>query len=151
MRQRSAVVIGFLAAVFLLSAIMAQAAMQWRGSGGWGAGLPYGRLYDPGTEQRLVGEVLRIDKMTPAEGMSDGLYLTLRTRAETIPVHLGPIWYLERQDFSIVEGSRLEVTGSRITFDGNSALVAAKVKKVDKVLYLRENNGFPLWTGWRRN
>lgn len=151
MNQRIAFVTGFLAAGLLLGATTAPAEMKWRGSGGWGAGFPYGKHYNPGTEQRLSGEVLQVDKLTPSEGMSDGLALILRTREESIPVHLGPIWYLERQDFSIVQGSRLEVIGSRVTFDGTAALIAAKVKKSDKVLYLRENSGFPLWTGWRRN
>jgi hypothetical protein len=82
--------------------------------------------------------------------MSDGLHLVLKTKEETIPVHLGPMWYLERQEFSVEPGNRIEVVGSRILFEGSPALIAAQVKKADKVLYLREESGFPLWSGWRR-
>jgi len=139
-----------LAGILLCSGAMAQGGMKLRGSGGWGAGLPYNRLYDPATVQTLRGEVLKVDKLTPSEGMSDGLHLMLKTREETIPVHLGPMWYLERQEFSVEPGDRIEVVGSRVMFEGSSALIAAQVKKADKVLYLREESGFPLWSGWRR-
>ena len=124
--------------------------LNLRGSGGWGAGLPYNRLYDPAAVQTLRGEVLKVDKLIPGEGMSDGLHLVLKTKEETIPVHLGPMWYLERQEFSVEPGNRIEVVGSRVIFEGSFALIAAQVKKSDKVLYLREESGFPLWSGWRR-
>jgi len=124
--------------------------MKLRGSGGWGAGLPYNRLYDPATVQTLRGEVLKLDKLIPMEGMSDGLDLVLKTKEETIPVHLGPVWYLEHQEFLIESGNRIEVVGSRMSFEGSPALIAAEVKKADKVLSLREENGFPLWSCWRR-
>lgn len=130
--------------------VMAQGAMKMRGSGGWGAGLPYSRAYNPATVQTLHGEVLKVDKLIPMEGMSDGLHLVLKTKEETILVHLGPIWYLEHQEFSVEPGDKIDVVGSRITFEGSPALVASQVKKSDKVLYLREESGFPLWSGWRR-
>lgn len=139
-----------LSGILLCSGAMAQGGMKLRGSGGWGAGLPYNRLYNPATVQTLRGEVLKVEKLIPAEGMSDGLHLILKTKEETIPVHLGPIWYLERQEFSVEPGDRIEVVGSRISFDGSPALVAGQVKKSDKVLSLREESGFPLWSGWRR-
>ncbi len=124
--------------------------LQGRGSGGWGAGLPYSRLYDPLTTRTLHGEVVWIKKLVPAEGMADGLHLLLRSREETIPVHLGPLWFLERQDFSLGAGDAVEVTGSRVKFEGMPAVIAAEVKKADNVLRLREASGFPLWSAWRR-
>jgi hypothetical protein len=45
---------------------------------------------------------------------------------------------------------KVEVTGSRITFDGKPAIIAAEVKKGDEALKLRDDNGFPVWSGWRR-
>jgi len=123
---------------------------QGRGSGGWGAGLPYNRLYDPMAARTLKGEVVWIKKLVPADGMADGLHLLLKTRETSLPVHLGPLWYLERQDFSIGAGDAIEVTGSQVIFEGMPALIAAEVKKRDNVLLLRETSGFPLWSAWRR-
>jgi hypothetical protein len=129
---------------------MAQSGYEARGSGGWGAGLPYGRLYDEGMRQSLEGDVVWVKRLQPGEGMADGLHLLLRTREETISVHLGPLWYLERQDFGLAAGDRVEVAGSRVTYEGQPALLAAVVKKADKVLLLREANGFPRWSAWQR-
>ncbi|PLX83231.1 MAG: DNA-binding protein [Desulfuromonas sp.] len=139
---------------FLIFLICGQAlaadGIRWRGSGGWGAGLPYGRNYDPAAEQSLQGTVMRLDRSAPVRGMADGLHLILKTRDGQVSVHLGPVWFLERQDFSLEEGSSVEVVGSRVIFDGASVLIARQVKKADKVLVLRDGEGFPRWSGWRR-
>lgn len=39
---------------------------------------------------------------------------------------------------------------SKIAFGGKPALIAAQVKKGDEVLKLRDDAGFPVWSGWRR-
>jgi hypothetical protein len=128
----------------------AENGFQGRGSGGWGAGLPYNRVYDPMSVRTLNGEVVWVKKLVPADGMADGLHLLLKTREMSLPVHLGPLWYLERQDFSLGAGDAIEVTGSQVIFEGMPALIAAEVKKTDNVLLLRETSGFPLWSAWRR-
>jgi hypothetical protein len=74
----------------------------------------------------------------------------LKTEDETISVHLGPGWYIENQDVKIQPKDKLEVKGSRVTFEGKPVIIAAEVKKGDEVLKLRDKNGFPLWSGWRR-
>jgi len=139
-----------LVALLFTPAAQAESGMKWRGSGGWGAGLPYNRHYDPATVRTLKGEVIWMKKLVPADGMADGLHLLLKTRDESIPVHLGPLWFLERQDFSLAAGDVVEVVGSRVTFEGMPALIATEVKKGDNVLRLREPGGFPLWSAWRR-
>jgi len=124
--------------------------MKWQGSGGWGMGTQYGRLYDPKTVETISGEVVSVDTITPLKGMSSGVHLTVKTDKETISVHLGPGWYVQRQDIKIVPGDRVEITGSRITFQRQPAIIAAGVKKGDEILKLRDENGFPVWSGWRR-
>ncbi len=126
------------------------AGIQGRGSGGWGAGLPYSRLYDPMAVRTLRGDVVWIKKLVAGEGMADGLHLLLKTREMSLPVHLGPIWFLERQDFSLEEGDSIKVTGSLVNFEGMPALIASEVQKADNILLLRESSGYPLWSAWRR-
>ena len=121
-----------------------------RGGFGWGAGGQYGRMYDTNTVQTVTGEVVSVETFTPASGMSSGVHLRLKTDKETIAVHLGPSWYLDKQDVQIKVKDNIEVTGSRITFEGKPAIIAAEVKKGDEVLKLRDENGFPRWAGWRR-
>ena len=127
-----------------------QRGMHWRGGGGWGMGSQYGRMYDPKTVETISGEVVRVDTITPMKGMSGGVHLVVRTDKESISVHLGPAWYLENQDVKIQPRDKVEITGSRITFDGKPAIIAREVKKGDEVLDLRDDNGYPVWSGWRR-
>jgi hypothetical protein len=128
----------------------AQGGMKWKGSGGWGMGSTYSRMYDTKTVETVSGEVVSVDTMVPMKGMSNGVHLNLKTGKGTISVHLGPAWFIEKQDITIEPKDRVEVKGSRITLEGKPALIAAEVKKGGEVLMLRDEKGFPFWSGWQR-
>ncbi len=128
----------------------AQTGMKWRGGGGWGAGGHYGRMYDPNAMETVSGEVVMVGKITPMKGMSYGVRLLVKSGEGEVSVHLGPAWYIENQDVKIVPGDKVEIKGSKITFKGKPALIAAEVKKGDEVLNLRDEAGIPLWAGWRK-
>ena len=129
---------------------LAQRGIMWKGGGGWGPETPYGRTYNPQAVETITGEVLSIDKFTPAKGMGYGVHVMVKTDKETKSVHLGPGWYIENQDVRIAPKDKIEVKGSQATFDGKPVLIAAEVKKGDDVLVLRDASGFPAWSGWRR-
>ena len=150
--KKLALLIGVVTVVCALALVQAQAqgGPPGRGGGGWGAGGQYGRMYDPKTVQTVTGEVVSVETFTPASGMSSGVHLQVKTATETNSVHLGPSWYLDNQDVQIKAKDNIEVTGSRITFEGKPAIIAAEVKKGDEVLKLRDQNGVPFWAGWRR-
>jgi hypothetical protein len=124
--------------------------MKWRGSGGWGPGAAYGRMYDAKTVETVSGEVVKVDRITPMRGMSAGVHLVVKTDKGDVSVHLGPQWYLENQDVKIEPKDKVEIKGSRVTVQGQPAIIAAEVKKGDEVLKLRDEAGIPMWTGWRR-
>ena len=129
----------------------AQGGPRWRGSGGWGPGSQFGRLYDPKTAETISGEVVKVDHITPARGMSAGVHLLVKTDKEEVSVVLGPQWYLENQDVKIEPKDKLEIKGSRATVQGKPALIAAEVKKGDQILRLRDESGTPVWSGWRKS
>ena len=150
--MRKLVAIGAVCAVLLLPlgpGALAQG-MKWRGSGGWGPGSAYGRMYDSKTVETVTGEVAKVDRFTPMRGMSGGVHLVVKTDKGDVSVHLGPQWYLENQDVKIEPKDKVEIKGSRVTMQGQSVLIAAEVKKGDEVLKLRDDAGIPLWAGWRR-
>lgn len=124
---------------------------EWHGSGGWGHHSQYGRMYDANNLATVRGEVVSVNQFTPREGMSGGMHLQLQTNRETVDVHLGPAWYLQNQDVQIQPNDTIEVTGSRMNFNGQSAMMAASVQKGDMTLMLRNENGVPMWHGWRNN
>jgi hypothetical protein len=147
----------FVGLVGILSLILATAAWAQPGMGpgggqgrGGGGGTFYNRMYDPKTVETLSGVVVKLDKFTAGRKMSYGVHLTLKTEKETIPVHLGPSWYLEKQAVTLAPGDKVEVTGSRITYQGKSTIIAAEVKKGGQILKLRDAAGVPAWAGQRR-
>jgi uncharacterized secreted protein with C-terminal beta-propeller domain len=152
MKKNVVILVAVISVIVLVFATesFAQRGMKWRGSGSWGMGTPYGKMYNPKTVETISGEVVSVDKITPMRGMSYGIHMTVKTDKETVSVHLGPAWYIENQDIKIEPKDKIEVKGSRITFQGKPAIIAAEVKKGDEILKLRDENGFPYWSGWRR-
>ena len=122
----------------------------WRGSGGWGAGGAYQRMYNTATVETITGTVETVDRVTPLKGMNYGIHLLVKTEKGDVSVHLGRSWYIERLDTKITTGDAVEVKGSRVTFNGKPAIIAAEMKKGETVLKLRDDNGIPVWAGWRR-
>jgi hypothetical protein len=139
-----------LSMLFVSSFALAGPWNGWRGSGGWGMGSSYQRMYDPATVETVSGTVESINKITPMKGMNSGIHLVLKTDKETIDIHLGPEWYIERQDVKIEKGDKIEVKGSRVTFNGKPAIIAGELEKGDRVLILRDSAGIPAWAGWKR-
>jgi len=139
--------IGTLALVLTVTAAWGQQGMGPGGGQGrgWGAGDSYTRVYNPKTVETLSGEVVSVDKFTPNKSMSYGVHFTLKTEKATIPVHMGPGWYVEKQGVTIAAGDKVEVTGSRIMYQGKPAIIAAEVKKGDQILKMRNANGEALW------
>ena len=137
-----------LAMVFSASFTGASSWQGWRGSHGWGVNSPYQRLYKPETVMMIAGDVLSIEKRVLMKKMYFGIVLILKSQQETLPVHLGPVWYIERLDFEISKGDQLEIKGAKALLNNQPAIIAAEVKKGDRVLILRDNAGIPVWAGW---
>jgi len=136
--------------LLVITESFAQRGMGWKGSGGWGMGTGYGKLYNPQTVETFSGDVISVDKITPMKGMSYGVHMMVKTSKETLSVHMGPGWFIENQDILIAPKDKIEVKGSRITFEGQPVIIAAEVKKGGDTLILRDANGVPVWSGWRR-
>jgi hypothetical protein len=84
--------------------------------------------------------------------MHKAVSLMVKTDKETISVHLGPEWYIERLDTKILKGDTIEVRGSRVSFDGKPIIIAAEIKKEkgEHIIVLRDDAGIPVWAGWRK-
>lgn len=150
--RKITVMIGVASLLALCAAVgsFAQGRMGWGRSGGWGHGSRYCAMYDVQAVETISGKVMSVHKIIPMRGMNHGVHLMVKTEKEEISVHLGPGWFLENQDMAIEAGDQVEITGSRIAYEGKPALIAAEVKRGENVLVLRDKNGFPAWSGWRR-
>lgn len=151
MKNKKSMVAIMVAGVLVISSwAFAKTWRGWQGSGGWGGGTPYARLYNPAMVDTLTGEVVGVEQVIPLKGMNVGVQLLVKTEKETVPVHLGPAWYVERLDVKIIKGDTVEVKGARINFQDKPTIIAAEIKKGEAVLVLRDANGVPVWAGWRR-
>ena len=151
MKDRKNTIAVMVVALLLISSLAsAQPWKGWRGSGGWGMGTAYSGIYNPSLADSLTGKVLRVEKVTPFRGMTYGVQILLKTEKETIPVHLGPGWYVERLDIKIGKGDKIEFKGARANFQDNQVIIAGEIKKGENVLVMRDANGTPVWAGWRR-
>ena len=110
----------------------------------------YQGMYNPATVETISGTIESIVRTVPMKGMNRGVHVTFKAEKGPVSVHLGPEWYVERLDTELKKGDSIEVKGSRVTFAGNPAIIAAEIKKGDAVLKLRDDNGIPAWAGWRR-
>ncbi len=129
----------------------AQRGMGRGGPRGWGPGKQYCLVYKPDTVETISCEVISVAKVSPRSRTFYGVHLVVKNGEETVSVHLGPGWYLEDQGIMFESEDKLEVTGSRITLDGEQVIIASEVNKGDEVLELRNGNGIPVWSGWRKS
>ena len=106
-----------------------------------------GRGYDPGTVETIKGEIVAVEHVAGGKGRRGGVHVTLKSDRETLPVHLGPAWYVDEQKVRLERGDHVEIEGSRIDFGGKPAIVARQVKKGAETLVLRNETGVPVWAG----
>jgi hypothetical protein len=106
--------------------------------------------YDTATEVTLRGTITKVETHTGRMGWN-GTHLVVSFEAETVTVHVGPSNYLHQQGFSFAAGEQIDVTGSRIKFEGSDVLIAKEIKRGEKVLVLRNSEGIPVWSRnrWR--
>jgi hypothetical protein len=117
----------------------------WRGTGGWGDKNAYCALFDTKTIQTVKGTVVSVDSIVPMPGMREGIQLQLKTDHTQIPVHLGPLWFLENQDIDIQPKDTVEVKGSKVFCVNQDVIMAMEVRHGNKVFKLRDARGRPLW------
>jgi hypothetical protein len=114
---------------------------------GRGNGVP---RYDTSTDVTMKGTVEKVESQMATTGWN-GTHLVVRFEAETLTVHVGPSSYLAQKGFSFAAGDQIEVTGSKIKFEGSDVIVAREIKRDDKLLTLRDRQGIPSWSRsrWR--
>jgi DNA/RNA endonuclease YhcR with UshA esterase domain len=101
------------------------------------------RDYDIKTEVTITGTVTKIARI---RGMhTTGLHLFVTTENQTVEVHLGPADFVE-STLKFQEGDTVQVLGSSTKMMSRWVMFAREVKKGDKVLKLRNEDGVPLWS-----
>jgi hypothetical protein len=172
MRRILALIVA-IAAIALVGPVLAQPGAGGGGGtesgGGMGAGATPGRslrrasmgrgaaagmltlMYDPKTITTVKGAVESLGTLPPTAGTPNAIrYALLKTEQGNIRVYLCPDWYLDQQKISLAVGDQLEVTGSKVTMEGQPAIIAKDLKKGDKTVALRDDKGSSAWPPQRR-
>jgi hypothetical protein len=99
----------------------------------------------------ITGKVTRVLTETLQDKMHPGMAILVDTKDHgQVRVHLGPVWYLERQEFDLEPGQEVTVQGICLEEKGETRLIASQVIVGDSVLLLRDAAGRPMWEAWRK-
>lgn len=141
--KRAAVIIGVATLTLLILGVMSVNAQRDHAMGPMMGPMMMGH-YDAKTELTIEGTVEKI--VPPAfEHMPHmGVHLFVKSGSDVFQVHLGPAEFVEKT-MTFKEGDAVQVTGSKMKMMGETVVIAREVKKGDKVLKLRDENGMPAW------
>jgi hypothetical protein len=148
--------VGGLSLVVLLGvALMFPPSAMSQGRGQGFRPCPYTPYHCPVTgvckPMTITGKVSRVFTETLQDNMYPGMAMLVDTKDHgRVWVHLGPVWYLERQEFNLVPGQDVQVKGICLAEKGKTRLIAAQVTVGDSVLMLRDPEGRPMWEAWRK-
>jgi hypothetical protein len=106
---------------------------------------PGSRMYDPNTETTFKAVVQEV-KEVPGPGRGTGTHLTVKSGNDVYDVHVGPTWYLKQQKCTFATGDEVEVTGSKVKYQGADVIIARQIKKDGGAWTLRNARGIPLWS-----
>jgi hypothetical protein len=83
--------------------------------------------------------------------MEPGLAVEVQTPDKgLVHVHLGPLWFLERQEADLKPGDEVTIQGFCYKLAGQERLLAAEIIHKDHKLVLRDPQGVPYWEAWRK-
>ncbi len=100
---------------------------------------------------KISGCIARIRVETFSLDMEPGLAVEVQTPDRgLVHVHLGPLWFLDRQEADLKPGDEVTIQGFCYNLAGQERLLAAEVTHKDHSLRLRDPQGIPYWDAWQR-
>jgi len=107
------------------------------------AGVP---KYDPATEAVFKGTVQEVrDRQCPVSGGLGSHVILKLENGTSIEVHLASKKFVDEYELVFNVGDQLEVTGSKVIFEGVETIFAREVKRGNDVYVFRDKEGKPVW------
>jgi hypothetical protein len=129
-------------AVLLTLALLVIVTPAFAAEKGAQAGVP---KYNPATEVTLKGTVDDVrDRQCPVSG-GMGAHIILKTGDKTIEVHLATTKFMKNYELVFAKGDQVEVTGSKVVFEGVETIFAREVKRGNDTFAFRDKDGNPVW------
>jgi hypothetical protein len=129
-----------------MKTILVFSAVLLMSSSAFSQGMGRGRaFYDQSTVTTITGTIQSVDTLSGRRGNFHMIQLTVKDTSGTVSVNIGPSFYLDEQKISFRAGDTVEVTGSKVQFNGADVILAAQVKEQGKTIILRDDSGRPVW------
>jgi len=102
--------------------------------------------YDPATEAVFKGTVQDVvDRQCPVSGGLGSHILLKLADGSTIEVHLATTKFVKTYELIFNKGDEIEVTGSKVKFEGADTIFAREVKRGNDTFVFRDKEGNPVW------
>jgi hypothetical protein len=100
--------------------------------------------YDRAAETTVAGKILHVVPFAAPDGV--GVHFDLQGPNGLVNVHVAPAIYIGQQNMAFYSDDQVEITGVMVDQDGNKSFVARIIRRDDKALTVRTNEGKPAWT-----
>ena len=102
--------------------------------------------YNPAIEAVYKGIVVDVvDRQCPVSG-GVGSHVVLKLEdGGTIEVHLASAKFVKSYELVFNKGDKIEVTGSKVKFEGVDTIFAREVKRGEDTFVFRDKDGKPVW------
>jgi alpha-L-fucosidase len=108
------------------------------------------KLYSDNAVQTVKGVITDTRTIRLKDG-AEFMQMDVETDHGIIPVHLGPVWYMDEyaDRFDVNKGRSVSVVGSASTVQGKEVLVASEITNEEgrQHMRLRHPDGIPTWVG----
>lgn len=102
--------------------------------------------YNAATEATFKGTVDEVrDRQCPVTGGMGAHVILKLGDGKTIEVHLATTKFMKNYDLVFSKGDQLEVTGSKVMFEGVETIFAREVKRGNDTFVFRDKDGNPVW------
>ena len=109
-------------------------------------------LAQPG-RSKGTAERFDADEITTVAGTVievDRPFATLKgENGKEYKIHLGPVWFWDRRDYTLKKGMKAEVRGEVENVAGSLHLYPWEIKQDGNVMTLADEDGVPEWAGGR--
>ncbi len=120
--------------------------MEAKSMRAWMPGSTYNMKFNPAKTETIQGKIKNVGTFRPEKGATSGLRLRVETTdGKMVTVYAGPKEYAAMQDVKFKAGNEVSVTGSPVTIDKKSVIMASEITSAGKTLKLRDEQGKPLW------
>jgi hypothetical protein len=100
-------------------------------------------VYNVKTEIQFEGVIDDVRQVS--SGALTGIFLTVKTKTDTLDLYLGPVKFIELFGMEFKVGTGLEVIGSTVKFESEDVVLGREVTMGKTKLVLRTADGSPNW------